>query len=268
MGFLSRLFEPKHGLALLWMILAALVVGGIVIAALCALPSRYRKWVVVGVTFVAGLFYSIEFLIPRENYLTARKPLVADLSIVIGSFAVLIGITNLFQIHWKSLSRMKQGMWYNGLAFFVSFFAILTTGFLKDSVSGSNGEVFAGAFDILFTGFLTSLNAATFSLVAFYIVSAAYRSFRIRSAESALLMIAAAIVMLALVPVGALLTDWLPKTGFFSIFRIERMGYWILTSPNMAAQRAMALGIAVGSLAMGLRIWLSLEKGSFFDRQL
>ena len=31
---------------------------------------------------------------------------------------------------------------------------------------------------------------------------------------------------------------------------------------------AIAFGIAVGALATGLRIWLSLERGSFFDRQL
>jgi hypothetical protein len=107
-----------------------------------------------------------------------------------------------------------------------------------------------------------------FSLIAFYIVSAAYRAFRIKSLEAGLMMAAAAIIMLALVPAGTAITNWLPETGFLSIFRIERIGYWLLIGPNMAAQRAIGFGVAVGGLAMGLRIWLSLERGSFFDRQL
>jgi len=81
-------------------------------------------------------------------------------------------------------------------------------------------------------------------------------------------MSAAGIIMLALVPIGAVVTNWLPDTGFLSIFRLEKIGYWLLIGPNMAAQRAIAFGVAVGGLAMGLRIWLSLERGSFFDRQL
>ena len=46
-------------------------------------------------------------------------------------------------------------------------------------------------FKFLFSGGLTNLGSATFSMIAFYIASAAYRAFRIRSLEATLLMIAA-----------------------------------------------------------------------------
>ena len=107
-----------------------------------------------------------------------------------------------------------------------------------------------------------------FSLIAFYIVSAAYRAFRVRSAEAGLMMGTAAIIMLGLVPVGAMITNWLPRTGPWASFRLENITYWLLIWPNMAVQRAIEFGLAVGAMAMGLRIWLSLERGSFFDRQL
>ena len=161
--------------------------------------------------------------------------------------------------------RKRTSGWYNSVAFFLAFFGIMVFGFMKD---WRGGAVSTQMFGILFKGFYTSLDATMFSLIAFYIVSAAYRAFRVRSAESALMMITAAIIMLALVPVGAAITSWLPDHGFLSAFRLERIGYWILIWPNMAVQRAINFGIAVGSLAMGLRIWLSLERGNFFDRQL
>ena len=266
---------PRHGWELTAFLIGALMLGGLSLALLCSAPPRSRKLIVMAVTFVAGLYYSLEFLLPPgawflkppRNPLTDWRPFVGTLTQIIWSFALLLGVWNLFQIHGQSVGKRSKG-WYNSAAFFVAFFAIMFAGFLKDAHVGGQAGVPASLFVILFKGFLTSLDSTMFSLIAFYIVSAAYRAFRIRSLEAALMMVAAAIIMLALVPVGAAITNWLPTTGFLSAFRIERIGYWLLISPNMAAQRAIAFGVAVGSLAMGLRIWLSLERGSFFDRQL
>jgi hypothetical protein len=82
------------------------------------------------------------------------------------------------------------------------------------------------------------------------------------------MLVAAFIVMLGQVPVGAWMTSWLPAHGFLSSFRLENVSYWILNQPNSAAQRGMRFGIEIGALAMALRTWLSLERGSFFDQEL
>jgi len=270
------LAAPREGWYLAAFIIAALVLGGTALAMLTSTPPRYRKTVVMVVTFVAGLYYSLEFLLPPEawfftkphrNPLTEAQPIVATLAQIVSSFALLLGVWNLFLIHGRAVAKRSAG-WYNSAAFFVAFFGILAAGLLKDAAAGKSGEVAENVYLVLFNGFLTSLDSTMFSLIAFYIVSAAYRAFRIKSLEAALMMAAAAIIMLALVPVGAVITNWLPEHGILSAFRIERVGYWLLTGPNMAAQRAIAFGVAVGGLAMGLRIWLSLERGSFFDRQL
>jgi len=266
---------PREHWQLAAFIVAALALGAVALAMLCSVPPRYRKVIVMAVTFLAGLYYSLEFLLPPEawhldpprNPLTDWRPMVATLTQIIWSFALLLGVYNLFLIHGRAVGKRGKG-WYNSAAFFIAFFAIMIAGFLKDANVARLGQAPANLFTILFNGFLTSLDATMFSLIAFYIVSAAYRAFRIRSLEAALMMVAAAIIMLAIVPVGASITNWLPTHGWASALRIERIGYWLLTGPNMAAQRAIAFGVAIGSLAMGLRIWLSLERGSFFDRQL
>lgn len=276
-GWLSA---PRHGWMLAVFILGALIAGGMILGLLTTTPARYRKGVVAIVTFVAGLYYSIEFMIPpgmwktltagrvTTNPFTDWQPLVGQIVQIVWSFALLLGVWNLFQIHGRAIGKRSQG-WYNSAAFFVSFFAILTTGLLMDAAGSASVAGAAGSlYFVLFRGFLTSMDATMFSLIAFYIVSAAYRAFRIRSTEAVLMMVAAGIIMLALVPIGALATNWLPTTGPLSALRLESIGYWLLIGPNMAAQRAIAFGVAVGALAMAMRIWLSLERGSFFDRQL
>jgi hypothetical protein len=48
----------------------------------------------------------------------------------------------------------------------------------------------------------------------------------------------------------------------------ENMSSWILTKVNSPAIFAIDLGLGVGSLATALRLWLSLEKGSYFEEEL
>lgn len=281
---MSFLNQPQHGWALAGYMIGALVLGIFALFALMSVPHRYRKYVVVLVTFFGGLFFSLEFLLPHEpvrvfgatmpgtpgiahfaRSLTAAKPELSDWAMIIGSFTLLLGITNLFQIHGKAVKKRTEG-WYNSAAFFIAFFFILIAGLAKDYTAGGAQVASTQVFGILFNGFVQSLDATMFSLIAFYIVSAAYRAFRVRSTESALMMATAAIIMLGIVPIGAMITSWLPPG--LSALKLENVTIWLLTWPNMAVQRAIEFGLSVGALAMSLRIWLSLERGSFFDRQL
>ncbi len=120
-------------------------------------------------------------------------------------------------------------------------------------------------YTLLFEGVYRNMDATMFSILAFYIVSAAYRAFRIRTREAAVLMITAVIVMLGQVPLGQFLTNWIPADGFFHGLRLEEINQFVLGQINSPVQRAIGFGIGLGGLAMALRIWLSLERGSYFE---
>lgn len=260
---MQELFSPKSG-AVLWVyIIGALVFGAFVLFCLTKVPKKARKPVVVAVTFVAGLFLSLEFLIPFDNVFTNTMPAVSNWQLMISCFTLFMGLGSLFYLHGKRVSVKNENR-INSLGFFVGFFAIIVFGILNDlNIKGT--EVF---FDIFFNGIYVSMAAAMFSLVAFYIVSASYRAFRIRNTETGLLFFSTAIIMLALIPIGSTITGFIPENSVFAFLKLENLGYWILTSPNMAVQRAIAFGIGVGAMATSLRIWLSLEKGNFYDTEL
>lgn len=259
----SFLVTPQKGLVLWVYIFSAISFGILFLFLLTKVPRKARKPIVIIVTFLAGLFLSLEFLIPNDNVFTKAMPSVANFQLVTGCFTVLLGLGSLFLIQGKNI-LFKTSDRINGIAFFAGFFIIMISGFLMDAkIKGA--EV---VFDIIFSGVYVAMQAAMFSLVAFYIVSASYRAFRIKSMETGLLLVSTAIIMLAIIPLGSAITGFLPKEGIFSALRLENAGYWILTSPNMAVQRAIAFGVAVGALATSLRIWLSLERGSFYDKEL
>ncbi len=110
-------------------------------------------------------------------------------------------------------------------------------------------------YRLLFEGLFVALGSAMFSLLGFYIAAAAYRAFRVRSAESSLMMAAAVLVMLGQIPFGVWIWSGLPDVRL-----------WLLEVPNSAAFRAITIGAGVAGLVMAFRMWFSIESESF-DRE-
>ena len=111
-------------------------------------------------------------------------------------------------------------------------------------------------YRILFEGIFIALGSAIFSLLGFYIVTAAFRAFRVRSFESGLMMFAALLVMLGQISLGILIWPGLADVRL-----------WLLEVPNTAAFRAIELGAAVAGLVLAFRMWLSIESRSFSGKE-
>ena len=50
-----------------------------------------------------------------ENWLTPYQPFVANLSTVVGSFAIGLGVISLLQFHSRAIARQRTG-WGNSVA--------------------------------------------------------------------------------------------------------------------------------------------------------
>jgi hypothetical protein len=111
--------------------------------------------------------------------------------------------------------------------------------------SGETGRVYTWLYDHVFS----PCNKTMFALLAFFIASAAFRAFRARNVEAGLLLGAAILVMIGLVPIGRAVSDFFPAVA-----------EWIVEFPNNAGRRAIMMGAALGGIATGLRIVLGLER--------
>jgi hypothetical protein len=253
----------------------------VILGLLQAAPKQYRRGIIAVFTFLGGLYYFVEYFWPvpkghEGNWLTPYQDFVTHLSAVVVAYAIGLGVISLAQFHGKIIMRGRQG-WGNSVVLILSAIAMCVFTLL-DNHSGSrflfrdpifgHPQTVHGLYLLLFNGGLASLDSATFALIAFFIASAAYRAFRIRSVEASLLMIAALIVMLASTSLGTALTNWIPNHGPDANFRIEHVSEWLLTRLNAPAQRGILFGLEVGALATALRLWLSLERGAYFDAEV
>jgi hypothetical protein len=110
---------------------------------------------------------------------------------------------------------------------------------------GSTGRFRTWIYDHVFA----PCNATMFALLAFFVASAAFRAFRARNVESALLLGSAIIILLARAPIGRAISTRLPA-----------LAQWILDVPSNGSRRAIIMGAAVGAIATGLRVILGIER--------
>jgi|SRR5690554_640675 len=156
-------------------------------------------------------------------------------------FAVVLGVMSLSMVHWTKISRRLPNWQYSAVTLIALLFTTLA-GFLWGTQPGT-------PYMWIFTNMQMPMASTMFSLLAFYIASAAYKAFRARSLEATVLLLAAIIVMLAQVPIGMAISRWIPQ-----------ISDWILNVPNMAAKRGIALGVGLGMTATSLKIMLGIER--------
>jgi hypothetical protein len=90
------------------------------------------------------------------------------------------------------------------------------------------------------------------------VASASYRAFRAKNAEATVLLASAFLVLLGRTFIGKLISFWVPLDRAGP--DIPRLTEWIMNVPNLAGQRAIMIGIALGVVSTSLKLILGIER--------
>lgn len=199
-----------------------------------------KKQIPLLITFIAGMVMILQYFIPHRPF-SDMQQLFNTWYVIIAVFAMILGIGNLLKIHTMRLQRRPKGWWYS---------IVLLVGFAVMFIAGMGWGIERGSFfDFLFWNTHLPMSSTMFALLAFFVASASYRAFRARTSEATLLLVSAILVMIGRVPLGNYIWERLPL-----------LGDWIMSYPNMAGQRAIMIGIALGVVSTSLRIILGIER--------
>jgi hypothetical protein len=178
-------------------------------------------------------------------------------TMVIGGFAMFLGLYSLSHMHVTRIRRQMPG-WGYSVFVFIGAAGMIAAGIYSDIfgplAAGTKNEV--DLFDWGYDNILIPCSATVFSILAFYMASAAFRTFRARNLAAGLLLAAAIIVMFGRVPVSEVVSGWL----FNDRMVIPNLSKAIMDYPNLAAKRGIMLGIALGVISQSMRILLGIER--------
>ncbi len=184
----------------------------------------------------AGIFLGIQYFIPA--FLPAYER-INDYLQVVYAFSIVLGVASVIHRHGLKIRKKHNDTVYS-MAALAGMALMMSAGFI-------GGRDRDSLFQTLFTSVLLPVQASMFSLLAFYLASAAFRAFRARSLDATLLLVAAVIVMIGRLDEG-------------QFFNIPRIQHWILDGPNLVSKRAIILGVGLGAASTALKVVLGIER--------
>lgn len=194
------------------------------------------KLAATAVAIAFGLIVLLGFFVPIQPLDDTREMLLRW-TVILTAFALLLGLFNLLQVHLlRVIRRNEPGAGYSAV--------VVVTAAIVMGVGLVTG-LSSGAMNWVFDNLYLPLQGTFFALVAFFLATAAYRALRARSVETTLMLVAALIVFVGQVPV-------LP------VFAGARD--WVLSVPSEAGVRGILLGVALGTVATGLRLLAGIDR--------
>jgi hypothetical protein len=229
-----------------------------------------RTTVPIIVAFLAGILLVVSFFFnPEKIFLGDVKEVVLQWMTIVGGFALVLGVVSIIRVNSRAVRRKSEG-WFYKLMTVISVLAMAIPAMIPVSSDTIGGSIFYSIFpkswgslfgtgtnsiyDWLFNYLDSPMMETMFAMLAFYIASAAYRAFRARNAEATLLLFTATLVMLWRVPMGE---------AFLRLFGENIPAYintFVMGGFNVAVQRGIIIGAALGAASMSLRIILGIER--------
>ena len=246
--------------------------------------------------FIVSLFMVVQNFVPLDEWNWIYQFLL-DWTMIIGILSLLLGMWSLWKVNTEKIRRRSENYGYcyitlSGLVLMSIFgfwggikstWALVPLAFLfalwivwrvhtaktkRGSENYGYGYVLLGGMIVMLIYFflptsggvedytyrqffyyiMVPIQATMFSLLAFFIASAAFRAFRARSVIATLLLLAALVIMVRFVPMGPISTVVSDAAG------------WILRVPNLAAKRAIIIGVGLGAVATALKVMVGIER--------
>jgi hypothetical protein len=179
----------------------------------------------------------------------AWAEMIRTWAVIIYNISLGLGAVRLIMAHSMNVQRKRENWAFSGILL-AGLAIMLLTGLAGYFMTGlqSNNAIYNWMFNYVYT----PLGATLYPITGFYIFSAAYRAFRARNIDAALMLIAGCFVILSNAPVGEAI--WV---GFATI------GEWFRFTGQIPGMRTFALVGTLGMIAYGFRALLGKERGFY-----
>jgi hypothetical protein len=197
-----------------------------------------KKWIPTSIAVVTGLLTLAGYLFPQTLLGSYRDQLI-EWAVMVGGFAVILGLLNVLSGHSKRVFTLGKG-WVYSLVLLVA--ALVS--WIPPLVQGPSQRATQQIFDTV----IAPVGASLAALLVFTLTLAAFRLLRHRRSPWSLLFIGVVVLtLLGSTPIQGL--EWLSEVRT-----------WLIGVPGMAGIRGLLLGVALGIVVTGLRVLLTRDR--------
>lgn len=197
-----------------------------------------RKWIPTSIAVVTGLLTVAGYFFPQTLLGSYRDQLI-EWAVIVGGFAVILGLLNVLSVHSKRVFQMGRG-WVYSLVLLLTALA----SWIPPVIQGPSQRATQHIFDTI----MAPVGASLAALLVFTLTLAAFRLLRNRRSPWSILFIGVvALTLLGSTPIQGL--EWLSE-----------IRTWLIGVPGMAGIRGLLLGVALGIVVTGLRVLLTRDR--------
>lgn len=160
---------------------------------------------------------------------------------ILAAFSMGVGLYGVLGSHIRNIQRRVPKMWYWSAWWIIVYVVMVGIGFTL----GTEYWFYQWLYDnVLVTLFMTMV-----STTGFFILYAAFRAFRARTLEAALMLTSGVLVMMRNIPAIRIYAK-----------PLYTIGEWIYNVPTAGALRGITIGAALGMTILALRVMLGYER--------
>lgn len=191
-----------------------------------------------GVLVLAGYLIELPLLVMLRDVFLRY-------TVILAAIALVVGVANLLQVHFRKMNTSEGGSGIYSLLLIVSLV-------ISAVIAGLLGPTSTWALWI-YQYIQLPVESSLMALLTVILVVAAARMLR-RSANwfNLLFLVTALIMLIGAVPVLGVNVPGLHGSG--------GLRDWIASVPSVAGGRGLLLGIALGTIAVGLRVILGADR--------
>jgi hypothetical protein len=192
------------------------------------------------IAVIAGVFVLLGYFFPRV--FGGIQSILIDWAIILAAFALLLGIFNLGMVHWKKIGSEGPGSVYSIVLLLSLVITIIIASF-----SGPTGSWSLWVFNT----FQVPVEISLLAVLAVILVYAGARLLARRPKWNTILFLVTVLVVL----MGSV-----PLFFIGNISPLSALRDWIAQVPALAGARGLLLGVALGTVATGIRILIGVDR--------
>lgn len=199
--------------------------------------------IILGLMLVCSLVTALNYYFTEAPALNSASVTVTAWGTIVSAFSIVLGTIITLRFHGSRI-RDKSEDWQWSI-WLIACMAITYGIGLTMSTSSS-------IYQWIVVNVLSALSATVYSLVGLFCITAAYRAFRVRNVDAAILLVVAVIIIVGRnIPIGEMISPALPK-----------LAKWILDFPQTGARRGTGFASAIIGTGYTLRMLIGRERGA------